>query len=99
MFVACFLVTFGERVCYDNYRVYSVKIENDKHLKFLQNLKNDQNVISFLNPPTTISQNADILVPPHKISNIIDLFEAYDIENVIKMENLRKYVVDLTFKY
>lgn len=90
IFVSCCLVTFAEKVRYDQYRIYSVQIESESQLKVLQKLENDRNGISFMNPPIEVLQKVDILVPPHKFAEISDIFELYDFTHSIKVENLQK---------
>lgn len=88
--LACFIVTFGEKARYDNYRVYSVEIQNEKQLKVLQELEKYRDGSSFMHSPASVSQNVDILVPPHKFAFISDLFEKYNVENSIKIDDVQK---------
>lgn len=90
LFFACLTAISGERARYDNYRVYSVRIENEQQLKVLKDLDNNRDGWSFMTSPMSISQSVDILIPPHKFASISDLFETHNLENAIKINNLQE---------
>lgn len=90
IFVACFVLAFGEKARFDNYRVYSVNVENEAQLKVLNDLEAYPDGTLFLESPTGVKQIADILVPPHKYADISELFETHEIKNRIKTPNLQK---------
>lgn len=90
IFIACFVVAFGEKVRFDNYRVYSVNVTNEKQLKALHELEESSDGTTFLESPTSVGQAAELLVPPHKFADIAELFDAYDIKNHIKTRNLQE---------
>lgn len=92
IFFASFILTFGERARYDNYRIYSVEIRDGKQLKLLQDLESHQDGISFMHSPTSISRKVAMLVPPHKFAYISDLFELNNMKNSIKIDNLQEWV-------
>lgn len=90
IFIGCFAVhTFGEKVRFDNYRVYSVNVDNEKQLKVLNELEAYPDGISFLESPTGVGRIAELLVPPHKFAEIAELFKTYAIKNHIKTSNLQ----------
>lgn len=88
--IAGFLVVLGEKVRYDNYRVYSIQVENGKQLKVLNDLEKLRDEVSFMEPPHAVQQTAKIVVSPHKLAYITDLFEAYEMKNELRTENLQK---------
>lgn len=90
LFACLFITVNGERVQYDDYRVYSVEISNEKHLKLLQELESIQNEISFINIPTVIAQTVDVIVPPHKCAEIREFFKENDLQHSLKGQNLQK---------
>lgn len=89
-FVACFVIAFGEKARFDNYRVYSINVENEAQLKALKDLEAYPDGTMFLETPTGVKQIADLLVPPHKYADIAELFEAHEIKNLIKTPNLQE---------
>lgn len=89
IFIACFAVAFGEKVRFDNYRVYSLNVTNEKQLKALHELEDSTDGTTFLESPTGVGQVAELLVPPHKFADVAELFEANDIKNHIKTRNLQ----------
>ncbi|XP_055307071.1 zinc carboxypeptidase A 1-like, partial [Sitodiplosis mosellana] len=89
---ACFVACLGEKARYDNYRVYSIEVENEQQLEVLKDFESGPNGISFLETPTGIQQTAEIIVPPHKFADIVDLFEKLKLKNHLKIANLQKLI-------
>lgn len=88
--IAGFLVACAEKARFDNYRVYSVHIENEEQLKVLQELELHPDGVSFFESPNVVNQTIDIMVPPHKFAEIAELFQTYKIENWIKTNNIQE---------
>ena len=84
------MVACAEKARYDNYRVYSVYIENEEQLKVLRELEIHPDGIEFLESPTGVNQVIDITVPPHKFADIAELFQTSSIKNWIKTNNLQE---------
>lgn len=90
VFLASFVLISGEKARYDNYRVYSIDIQNEKQLEELQALENSQDGITYIEPPISMKRPAEMLVPPHKIADISSFFENFNIEYEIKIQNLQR---------
>lgn len=88
--VAYFIVVFGEKARFDNYRVYFVDIKNEKQLNVLRELETNPDGISFRMMPTTVGQRIEFIIPPHKLADISELLAAYEFNSQIKTENLQK---------
>lgn len=88
--LACVAVAVAEKARFDNYRVYSIVIENEDQLNVLQELERHQDGLQFLEAPISTKRNAEIIVPPHKLADIVDYFERNDLKHSIKYENLQK---------
>lgn len=88
--VAQLLVVFGEKVRFDNYRVYSINIKNEQQLQVLRELENYPDGISFRMMPLAVDQTVDIVVPPHKLADISELFTANEFKSVVRTEDLQK---------
>lgn len=82
-----------DKARFDNYRIYSVKIETEEQLKLLQEFANFQTEVVFLEPPTVIGISVEILVPPHKFADMSDLFQTYGLKAEIKVNNLQRLVL------
>lgn len=80
----------GEKARFDNYRIYSIKIQSEKQLELLQNLENIPDGISYIEAPISIKQNAEMIVPPHKFADMSDFFEKFGIDNAIKIDNIQR---------
>lgn len=91
IFCVSFLLISGEKARFDNYRVYSLKIKNEKQLEALQDLENFQSGLFYLEAPISIYKTSEIIVPPHKFADITEFFNKFEIENIIRVENLQKY--------
>lgn len=88
--VASVIVVFGEKARFDNYRVYSIDIKNENQLNVLRELENYPDGILFRMMPTAVGQTVDIVVPPHKLADISELFAVYEFSSHTKTENLQK---------
>lgn len=86
----CSVQILGEKARFDNYRVYSVEVENVEQLEVLRDFEDGLDGISFLETPTGIQQTAEIIVPPHKFAHIGDIFDEQKLKNHVKIENLQK---------
>lgn len=91
IFCVSFLLILGEKARFDNYRVYSLKIKNEKQLEALQDLENFQSGLFYLEAPISIYKTAEIIVPPHKFADITEFLNKFEIDNIIRVENLQKY--------
>lgn len=87
---ACHLLISGERARFDNYRIYSIKIRNEKQLELLQNLENAPDGISYIEAPISMKKSAEMIVPPHKFADVTGFFEKFEIENEIKIDNIQR---------
>lgn len=87
---AFFAQTFGEKARFDNYRVYSINIQNENQLEVLQGLESSQDGISYIEAPITVKRAAEMIVPPHKYADISEFFEKFGIEHEIKIDNLQR---------
>lgn len=90
VFAIFFVAVLGDKARFDNYRVYSVNVENDEQRKVLNELEISADGISFLEPPTNVGQIADLVAPPHKFAEIAELFNKYEVKHRIKIENIQK---------
>lgn len=88
--LASFIDTFAEKARFDNYRVYSVSIRDERQLNILRELEIYPDGISFRDMPTIVGQTVDLVVPPHKLAAIHELFSTFDFHSQIKTENLQK---------
>lgn len=89
-FLVSLSVVIGDKARFDNYRVYSVEIQNAEQLQVLLELEDVQNGLLFLIPPSVNQTNVEIVVPPHKFADISELCQKYTMENEIKIENLQR---------
>lgn len=92
IFVVCFWqIVFCEKVQYDNYRLYSVNIENVEQLNVFRELEIHSDGIILQAIPTGLGQIVDVIVAPHKTADISELLERYEVKNRVKCDNLQKY--------
>lgn len=83
-------VVIGEKARFDNYRVYSIDVNNDEQLEVLKELENHRDGLLFLIPPIDNQTRIEIVIPPHKFADISELCEQHDMEHEIKIENLQR---------
>lgn len=79
-----------DKVTYDNCRVYSIQPDNEKQLKFLQEIEIDDQELIFLTAPLSTRFPTDVVVPPHKFGYMDEMIAEYGMKNRIKTENLQR---------
>lgn len=89
IFVCLFVISHCEKARYDNYRVYKVEISDDNLLEVFQELEEFSDGIQFLNEPN-IHQPFHILVPPHKLPHMIELFDRLYVKNEVQHTNFQQ---------
>lgn len=90
IFLAGVGAVVGDKARFDHYRVYSIEIQNEQQLKVLQDLEDQQDGLTFTKPATTTETLAEIIVPPHKLADISELCEKFEMKNEIISDNLQK---------
>lgn len=81
---------FGAKSRYDNYKLFSLTLENVEQVKLFQNLERDSDSYDFWSTPD-LGRDLDILVPPSKFGDFEDTLTRYNIKYYIKNENIQKY--------
>lgn len=88
----CYYITTPDVICekirFDNYKVYSVIIENVKQLEIIKNLEN--NGYTFWNHPMIGTKSTDIMVSPHKIGEFIEIVNQFNFNYKLKVDNVQK---------
>lgn len=90
VFLVCATAAAAEKARYDNYRVYSVKVENEKQLEVLQELENNEHGVMFMKSPTIAQKSAEIIIPPHKLAHLTDIFNKCGMKSSITVDDLQK---------
>ena len=83
------LIYHCEKVRFDNYRSYKIEVNDDKGLEVFQELEEYSDAIIFLSEPS-IHRPFHILVPPHQLAHISELFERLAIKNEVQHENFQQ---------
>lgn len=82
---------YCEKARFDNYRVYSIVVDNNEQLQALQELENSPNGLLFIVPPMHNQTSVEIIVPPHKFADISELCETFNMRKELKVENLQRF--------
>ncbi|XP_055295139.1 zinc carboxypeptidase-like [Sitodiplosis mosellana] len=90
-FACFFLICYGEKDRFDNYRVYNIEVNDDAGLGEFQKLEESSSRIVFLNEPN-IHQPFQILVPPDQLANITELFKRSAVKTEVQHENFQKLI-------
>lgn len=89
--VACFAATcFGEQARFDNYRVYQLHIKTDYQLSVLKGMQFGWDGVLFFRTPFRVPEVIEIIVPPHKFADIIDLFKVLKIKYKLLISNVQR---------
>lgn len=94
VFVIIFLTTFvwARQLTFHDFKVFSVKVENDEQLQFLKNLENDDDGYSYWKDPI-LGRDADIVVPPNKLNDFNALASALNMNYTLKIANIQRFVL------
>lgn len=91
--IAALWSTWAEKARFDNYRVISVRVENDKQRRLLEDIEGNTDSVQFLKPPS-LHHNAEMIVAPHKLADIDELFRRNSIHSEVLIRNLQKYACE-----
>lgn len=67
-----------------------MNIETEKQLAVLKEIESHPDGTIFLKSPLYLNKNAELLVPPHKVADITEIFHAYNMIFSVKHENFQK---------
>lgn len=81
--------TFAEKARFDNYRVISARIDNEQQRQLLEMLEGSSDSLQFLKP-AILHRNAELVVAPHKLADIHELFALNGIKSEVLTKNLQK---------
>lgn len=87
---ANFILVYCERARYDNYRVYSIDIENEKQLKVMKDLETFPGGVRFIDTPIAVGQTLELVVPPHKFADISEIIKTTKLKSNIRSKNLQR---------
>lgn len=93
-FIYCFLIltVFGaDKLRFDNYRVYSLSVETLGQLEKLQQLENYSGDVMLFKSPV-LNRTSEMLVAPHKIAEVLGLFNTLKLKFSLKTHNIQKWV-------
>lgn len=76
-----------DKARYDNYRVYRVYLDTDQHVKMFQDIEEQRDSYSFIGHARHTKQNLTIMVSAHKIAEMTDLLQTYNVSHAIKVSN------------
>lgn len=84
------LVT-ANKASFENYRVYSVDVENDWQLQELHHLENaDFGGLEFWKSPSAVGQRADIMVAPHQVAMFSETIEKLRLSSRLMVDNVQR---------
>lgn len=89
MIVSCLAVCLATKVRFDQYRVYSLAVENVQQAMQLQNIESHSMGYDFWKSPA-VGKDAEIMVPPHMLANFEDLVQSLNISYNLKIENVQR---------
>ncbi len=91
IFVIIFLTTvvWSRQLTFHDYKVFSVKVENEEQLDALQNLEHGDDGYSYWKDPI-IGRDADLVVPPNKLNDFNALASALNLRYTLKISNIQR---------
>lgn len=97
IFAVIFLTTvvWSRQLTFHDFKVFSVKVENEEQLKVLKSLDNDDDGYSYWKEPI-IGRDADIVVPPNLLDDFSALVSALNLNFTLKISNIQRLVLYIT---
>lgn len=80
---------FCEKVSYENYRIYSIRLNNENQLNVLQTIERLIQDVLFITPPS-LEIATVVAIPPWKLDQIYTILTENAINFVIKTDNLQR---------
>lgn len=74
---------FEDRSRYDNYRIYNVEFSTEQQVELFQKLEKQSDSMTFIGHAREVGQKLSILVAAHKVADIADLLEHYQVKHRI----------------
>lgn len=94
-----FLVTFvitivwSRQLSFEDYKVFTFQVENEVQLNILQNLDYRNDGYSYWKDPI-IGRDADLVVPPNKLSDFEALANELHLNYTLKIPNIQRSVLN-----
>ncbi|XP_065072625.1 zinc carboxypeptidase-like [Ochlerotatus camptorhynchus] len=82
----------GERIRFENYRVYDVSIGNVDQLEVLQHLEQFPDGYTFWESPVQTGMKVSVMVPPHKVDDFEGLCSRMLMETSLKISNVQQLI-------
>uniref|UniRef100_A0A182KB79 Zinc carboxypeptidase A 1 n=1 Tax=Anopheles christyi TaxID=43041 RepID=A0A182KB79_9DIPT len=77
---------------YDHFRLYRVLIETQAQVEMLQQLEKQSDSYAFMGHARQPNQNLTIMVAPHKIAEITELLQRYELQGTILLYNMQELI-------
>ncbi|XP_037909350.1 zinc carboxypeptidase [Hermetia illucens] len=77
---------------FDNYRIYRLHLAEQKQVEVFQEVERRSDSYQFYGHPEKIGQKVNVLVAAHKIAEITDLLETYEVEHEILTYNFQEKI-------
>ncbi|CRL07711.1 CLUMA_CG020665, isoform A [Clunio marinus] len=95
LLIFSFTIGSCEKARFDNYRVYSINIDNNVQLSVLKEIEQTSDSYSFWDSPTHVGENVEIVVPPHQFAHYDEIINKFTFRTILIHENLQE-VMDKT---
>ncbi|XP_055543820.1 zinc carboxypeptidase-like [Wyeomyia smithii] len=82
----------GEKVRFDNYRVYEVFVANDVQLEALKFLEMGSDSYIFWESPVQTNMKLRIVVPPHKFADFEEITLRMELKSPVVIDNLQEVI-------
>ena len=82
---------FAEKIRYDNYKVFTVNIEEESQLQVLQDFQNEQGVI-FWEAPQYVSTKVNVAIPPQQLDSFQEIMSGANIKSKLLIENMQDVI-------
>jgi len=82
----------SEKVRYDNFQIWTLKIETDAQLEALRGLYFEQNEIQLWSSPDRLGQFLEVVIPPNNLEDFKELVKSLEFKNKLMNDNLQNLI-------
>uniref|UniRef100_A0A182QAV5 Zinc carboxypeptidase A 1 n=1 Tax=Anopheles farauti TaxID=69004 RepID=A0A182QAV5_9DIPT len=90
--LALFGATVAEKARYDNYRVYRVRIQDERQLELLQAIEQYPDGYRFWSEPVKVGTEVLLVVPPHQRGHFSDIRARFGLRAELQIANLQQQI-------
>jgi hypothetical protein len=90
--ISIFSIGSTEKIRYDNFRVFSIAVEDEEKLEWFRKTSNFSDGYQFWSEPARVGANVDIMVSPQKLEEFNEIAKENKLNSFVKIENVQELI-------